>query len=123
MVPVAQNAQRHGAKPRDQVAGALGDGDCVLDPTRMIVRQQRGFEFGFRDDRNYRLRSAGADVQRSNRYVFVGLDSPQHVLTPSDQGAGHSRLSRASAPRCSCEARCGDMAIALPTDRSENALK
>lgn len=52
MIPKREHAEDRRPQLRDKVARSLRNGDRVLHPSRVVVRQKRGFEFRFGDGRN-----------------------------------------------------------------------
>ncbi|MGC9992452.1 MAG: hypothetical protein ABSD52_08675 [Candidatus Cybelea sp.] len=78
MIPKRKDVDDNWAQFADKLPGSLRDGNCVLYPTRMVLRQKRGLEFGLGNGRDDGLGPPRLEARRERGRRFVEFNTAQH---------------------------------------------
>ncbi len=78
MIPKRKDVDDDGAQFADKLPRSLRDGNCVLYPARMVLRQQRRLELGLGNGRNDCLGAPRFEARGERGGRFIELNTAKH---------------------------------------------
>jgi len=78
MIPKRKDVDDNGAQFADKLPRSLGDGNRVLYPARMVLREERSLELGLGNRRNDGLGTSRLEARGERGRRFVEFNTAQH---------------------------------------------